>query len=200
LLVLSGPSGAGKSTVIAMLRNQRPDLQFSVSCTTRPTRPGERDGVDYHFISPAIFADRAAAGDFIEYAEVHAHHYGTLRCEVAHHLEAGRDVLLDIDVQGARQIAARASQDDLVARCLERIFLAPPNLAELERRLRSRATDNEETIRRRLANARVEMAAWREYDFLVVNQDLPLAVADLHTLIDALHKRTRRMEDFNSHD
>jgi guanylate kinase len=195
LLVMSGPSGAGKSTVIAKLRDALPGLQFSVSCTTRPPRPGESDGVDYHFLSSAAFAERVAAGSFIEHADVHAHRYGTLRSEVAPHLEAGRDVLLDIDVQGARQIADRAGQDPLVARCLERVFLAPPSLDELERRLRSRGTDSETSIHHRLANARHEMAAWREYDFLVVNRDLLQAVAALRTVIDALHHRTRRMEN-----
>ena len=200
LVVICGPSGAGKSTVIALLRREVPDLQFSVSCTTRSPRAGEHDGLDYHFLSPETFAERVATGNFLEHAEVHAHRYGTLRSEVAPHLDAGRDVLLDIDIQGARQVAERAGQDNLVARSLERIFLAPPSFAELERRLRSRGTDNEKTIRRRLANARLEMAAWREYDFLVVNQDLPRAVADLRTLIDALHKRTRRLEDSDCHE
>ncbi len=169
LLVVSGPSGAGKSTVIAALRRHLPELRFSVSCTTRPPRPGEQDGADYHFLSPEDFAARLAADAFLEHAEVHAHRYGTLRNEVAPRLEAGEDVLLDIDVQGARQIAARAARDPLVGRCLERVFLAPPSLTVLERRLRTRATDSDETIRRRLANARLEMTAWREYDFLVVN-------------------------------
>jgi len=195
LLVVSGPSGAGKSTVIAALRQRLPDLRFSVSCTTRGPRPGEKDGHDYHFLSPADFAARVAEDAFLEHAEVHAHRYGTLRSEVAPRLEAGQDVLLDIDVQGARQVAARAARDPLVARCLERVFLAPPGLAELERRLRARATDSDETIQRRLANARQEMAAWREYDFLVVNQDLPRAVDELHGLVVALHRRIRRLEE-----
>ncbi|MFA4943570.1 MAG: guanylate kinase [Lentisphaeria bacterium] len=188
VVVLSGPSGAGKSTVCRQLLATQP-LHFSVSCTTRPPRPGEQGGRDYHFLSRAAFEAAIAADEFLEHAEVHGNYYGTLRAEVEPHLERGADVLLDIDVQGMRQVRERATAT-LAGRRAVYVFLAPPSLAELERRLRTRATDPEEAIRRRLANARRELAAWAEYDFLVVNDQIEAAVAELAAIIRAARCRT----------
>lgn len=166
LFVLSAPSGAGKSTLIRGLRRSA-DFAFSVSCTTRPPRAGEQDGRDYHFISADEFERRATAGEFLEHARVHAHRYGTPRAATLDLLAAGRDVLLDIDIAGARQI--RALADPRIRQSLVDVFIMPPTAAELERRLRQRATESEEQIRLRLANAREEMRAWREYRYCLLS-------------------------------
>lgn len=183
-LVVSGPSGAGKSTVCKQVLAARPNMRFSVSCTTRAPRAGETDGVDYHFLTRAAFEAKIAAGEFLEHAEVHGNFYGTLRAEVEPHLRHGDDVLLDIDVQGARQVRTNAGAEGLGA-LYAFVFLAPPSLAELERRLRGRKTDAEEVILRRLANARKEIAAWREYDYLVINDEVARAAAEMTAVLDA---------------
>ena len=166
-LVICAPSGAGKSTLIGMLRREFP-LEFSVSCTTRAPREGERDGVDYWFVGSDEFLRRRGEGFFAEWAEVHGNFYGTPLRPVQEMLAAGRDVLFDIDVQGAAQLSLTLPE----ARFL---FILPPSLAELERRLRARGTDSEDSIRTRLANARAEIAQSHWFDALVVNGDLDAA-------------------------
>ena len=183
-LVVSGPSGAGKSTVCKQVLANRPGMRFSISCTTRVPRVGETDGVDYHFLSRPEFAAKMAAGEFLEHAEVHNNFYGTLRAEVEPGLRRGDDVLLDIDVQGARQVRQN-SQASGIGSLYAFVFLAPPSLTELERRLRGRQTDAEDVILRRLANARREIAAWREYDYLVINDEIPRAVLEMTAILDA---------------
>ncbi|MBP5181581.1 MAG: guanylate kinase, partial [Lentisphaeria bacterium] len=126
VLILSGPSGAGKSTLTSRALAEFPDLSFSISCTTRALRGGEKDGVDYYFLSREKFEEHIANGDFLEYACVHGNFYGTLRSEVARRVEEGRDVILDIDVQGAQKILERAEKDELLAKCVETVFIAPP--------------------------------------------------------------------------
>ena len=167
-LVLSAPSGAGKTTLITRLREEFPGIGYSVSCTTRAPREGEIDGRDYIFLSRAAFEERRASGDFAEWAEVHGNLYGTPLAPVREMLAQGRDILFDIDVQGAAQLKL-----NLEGACF--IFILPPSMAELERRLRLRGQDDEAVIARRLANARSELreAAW--YDALVVNDDLDAA-------------------------
>lgn len=167
-LVLSAPSGAGKTTLIHRLRGEFPGIGYSVSCTTRAPRPGEVDGEDYLFLSRQAFEERRAAGDFAEWAEVHGNLYGTPLAPVREMLAAGRDILFDIDVQGAAQLRLNLEGAAF-------IFILPPSMAELERRLRERGQDDEESIDRRLANARRELreAAW--YDALVVNDELDAA-------------------------
>ena len=192
--MVSGPSGAGKSSLCAKLREARPDIHFSVSCTTRAPRPGEQDGRDYHFISRDEFNSWIARGDFVEHAEVHGNHYGTLRSELLGHVQAGRDVLLDIDVQGGMSVRKAADSDPLLAKCLELIFIAPPSLAELEKRLRGRGTESEEIIQRRLGNARRELAAWGDYEYLLINDDLERAAHALLGLFDTLRMAVKRME------
>ncbi len=187
LLVLSAPSGCGKTTILKRVMAGLPGLVFSVSHTTRPPRPGEQDGRDYHFVDRAAFVairDRQPSG-FLEWAEVHGNLYGTSREEVSRLRAQGLDVVLDIDVQGAARV--RRDWDPVT------VFIAPPSLAELERRLRGRGTEAEETIALRLANARREMAAADDYQYLVVNDDLDVAVDALRAIIVAERCRRRRM-------
>lgn len=191
VLVLSGPSGVGKTTVYRQFLARCPSVRFSVSCTTRAPRTGEVDGVDYHFLERGDFQRRVAAGEFLEHAEVHGNLYGTLRAEVERTVCAGGDVLLDIDVQGARLVRASAAPTPL-APCLVFVFVGPPSLAALEGRLRGRGTDAEEVIQRRLRNARAELDAWREYDYLIVNDVLDEAVADLVSVLAAARRATCR--------
>ena len=189
-LVVSGPSGAGKSTVCGQLLTAIPEMHFSVSCTTRAPRNGETDGVQYYFLSRTEFERRIAADAFLEHADVHGNYYGTLRSEVEPFLECGQDVLLDIDVQGAAQLRQRAG-NSLTGQSAVYVFIEPPSLAELERRLRGRGTDCEEVIQRRLLNARREMAVSGDYDHIVVNDEVPLAVGRLEAILDAARRGLR---------
>ena len=190
-LIVSGPSGTGKSTVCKPVMTTMPDLHFSVSCTTRSPRPGEQDGVDYFFITTEEFQRRLQADAFLEHAEVHGNLYGTPRSEVEPYVVAGRDVLLDIDVQGARQVRQRIA-DTPTGRAAVFVFIAPPSLEELERRLRGRQTETEAAIQRRLSNARDEMAAWLEYDYLVINDQVEAAGNQLRAILLATHCQVSR--------
>ena len=184
VLVLSGPSGCGKSTLITAFLARRPDFAASVSTTTRPPRPGEIDGRDYHFTDEAIFCQRIADGAFLEHAVVFGRHrYGTLRAPVEERRAAGLGVIMDVDVQGAAQIRDRLP-------VAVQVFIMPPSAAELERRLRGRGTDEPEVVARRLAEATDEIACWSDYDFVVVNDDLGPAVARLEAIADAAAWRT----------
>ncbi len=194
-IILSGPSGAGKSTVTNLLRQRNPDLCFSVSCTTREPRNGEVDGKDYYFIDKKDFQRNIRDNEFIEHAEVHGNFYGTLKSEIIERVRAGKDVILDIDVQGAFQIRKCSKQYSLLARCTELVFLGPPSFDELERRLRGRKTEKEDVIRKRLETAKLELDHWRDYDYLVINKEVEQTVKDMETLIDILHKSTKRLED-----
>jgi guanylate kinase len=185
LLVLSAPSGTGKTTLAHRFRAAHPDAVFSISATTRPPRGAEKDGVDYHFVTPQRFAELAGAGAFAEFAEVHGHRYGTLRSTVDDALSAGRIALFDIDVQGGAAI--RNAWPDPTAT----VFVLPPTVAELERRLRGRSTDSEDVVRRRLEAARAEASRGLAlYDYVVVNDDLDRALARIDAI--AAHERTRR--------
>ncbi len=185
LFVISAPSGAGKSTLIRRLRERVDGLGFSVSHTTRPPRAGETDGVEYHFVSRAEFERMADAGAFAEWAEVHGNLYGTSFAALEAETSRGRDVLLDIDVQGALALVDRVPGAVLV-------FVAPPSPGELRRRIESRALDAPEVIERRLAAARTEMAAAGRYDYLVVNDDLETAADELAAIVRAERCRTCR--------
>ena len=178
VLVLSGPSGVGKTTVYRQFMTQCPEVRFSVSCTTRAPRAGEVNGEDYHFLERDDFLRRAESGEFLEHAEVHGNLYGTLRAAVENEVQAGRDVLLDIDVQGARLLRESAAGTP-VAGALVFVFVGPPSLPVIEQRLRGRGSDAENVIQRRLENAKAELGAWCEYDYLVVNDILGDAVAEL---------------------
>ena len=177
LIVLSAPSGAGKTTLCRRLLGDFPQLVLSISSTTRPPRGNEKHGVEYYFVPRDEFERQIAAGRFAEWAEVHGHLYGTSKDTIDDGLARGRSVLLDIDVQGAASLAA-AYPD----RCL-RVFVAPPSLAELERRLRARGTDSEETVQRRLRGAASEMARLGEFDRVVINDDLERAYAELRVVV-----------------
>jgi guanylate kinase len=176
LTVLSGPSGVGKGTVVAALRRRHPHVWVSVSYTTRAPRAGERDGVEYRFVSRDEFQKMIDAGEFLEHAEFAGNLYGTPLRPVLARLAGGEPALLEIELQGARQVRAAMPDAQLV-------FLAPPSWAELERRLAARATEGSDAIERRLARAKVEMAAESEFDEVVVNDDVELAAAELVRLI-----------------
>lgn len=166
LFVISAPSGTGKSTLCGNLR-ATPDFIYSVSCTTRPPRPGETDGTDYHFMTTEQFEARIKAGEMLEYAKVHQNYYGTLLAPVKEALSEGTDVLLDIDVQGASAI--RSCGDALIRSSLVDVFIMPPTIDELERRLRKRGTESEEQIRMRLDRGREEMRNWRLYRYTILS-------------------------------
>ncbi len=188
LFVICAPSGAGKSTLVARLLEAVPGLVFSVSWTTRPPRPGEVDGRAYRFTDEPGFRARIAAGEFLEWAEVHGRLYGTARSDVDQALAAGRDLLLDIDVQGAEQV--RRSRLPSVS-----IFILPPDRATLEARLRGRATENEAALARRLGNAAREIARWPEFDYLVVNDELERAAAELTAIVVAARRARSSMAE-----
>ena len=187
MFVLSSPSGAGKSTLARMLLEEDPDVSLSVSVTTRARRPSEIEGTHYFFIDVERFRRMAQGGELLEWAEVHGNFYGTPRAPVEAALKAGRDVLFDIDWQGARQIAAQAP-DDLV-----RVFVLPPSMRELRARLERRAEDAAETILRRLQNARREIEQWRDYDYVIVNEDLERSFATVKAILAAERIRRRRV-------
>lgn len=185
IFVVTGPSGCGKSTLIKKVRRALGDVGFSVSHTTRPPRPSEKDGVDYHFVSRPVFERLARQGRFLEHARVHGHLYGTSLAEVA---KKGRrrDLILDIDVQGARQVRRRAPG-------AVHVFVMPPGAAELRRRLEKRREDGPAAVERRLRDARAEVRAYGEFDFVVVNDDLDRAAADLEAVIVASRRRPAEM-------
>jgi guanylate kinase len=176
LVIVSSPSGAGKTTLTRRLLQEFPWMQFSVSYTTRPIRPGEVDGVDYHFIDAATFAAMVARGEFAEHAEVHGNRYGTARAPIDAALDAGRDVVFDVDWQGSRDLYRQWPRDAL------KVFILPPDLDTLADRLRRRATDAADVIERRLRKAIEELGHWNEYQFLVVNDDVERAYALLRAI------------------
>ncbi len=193
VLILSGPSGSGKSTLYKKAFEQVSGFEFSVSCTTRTPRPGEIHGKDYYFVSKERFHELIQENAFAEYAEVHGNCYGTLKSELYRRIDRGIDVLLDIDVQGAAQIRAECVQDLKLRKACEFVFLSPPSYQELERRLRSRGTEEESVILRRLENARTEMAQWRLYDYLILNDSLEKAVQDFIAMIRTFRASSRRL-------
>lgn len=194
ILLLSAPSGGGKTTVCNALLAANPGLRRVVTCTTRPPRPGECEGVDYHFFSPAEFARRQGAGEFLEHAEVYGQSYGTRKASVLELLAAGKDVLLNIDVQGAASVRRAAATDAVLARALVTVFLSPPTLGELAARLRGRGVDSEAAIARRLAGARIEAAQWNTFDYLVVSGARAEDSRRLQAIYEAEQQRKFRAE------
>lgn len=188
MLVLSSPSGAGKTTISRRLLDLDDNLEMSVSVTTRPKRPGEADGIDYHFIDTTQFDAMVESRNLLEHARVFGNHYGTPRAPVEAALRSGHDVLFDIDWQGTQQLAENA-REDLVS-----IFVLPPSSAELERRLRARAQDSDEEIERRMSKASDEMSHWAEYDYVIVNHDVDESVNRVRAILTAERlKRTRQV-------
>jgi len=186
MFVLSSPSGAGKTTLSRKLLEVDPEVELSVSVTTRPARAGEIDGRDYHFIDMARFKRMVANDELLEWAQVFDNCYGTPRAAVAAALAVGRDVLFDIDWQGTQQLREKA-RSDLVS-----LFVLPPSIDELERRLHSRAQDDVEVIRRRMTKAADEMSHWAEYDYVVVNRDLDRAFSDVRAILAAERLKRER--------
>jgi guanylate kinase len=186
LFVVSAPSGAGKSTLCREIRLRLPDLAYSVSVTTRPPRPGEIDGADFRFVGAPEFRAMLARGEFAEWATVHGNLYGTRARALEDALNTGRDVLLDIDTQGAAQLRARYPDAVL-------IFILAPSVKELEQRLRERRSDVDADIERRLVRAREEIALWRQYDYLIVNRDVKEAMEQLESIILAERCRVARL-------
>jgi guanylate kinase len=186
MFVLSSPSGAGKTTLSRRLLASHPGLTLSVSVTTRPKRPGEIDGRDYHFVDTAHYSSLVDGGQLLEHAMVFDHCYGTPKGPVMDALSQGVDVLFDIDWQGTRQLA-QSCREDLVS-----VFILPPSMSELERRLRGRAQDSDEVVARRMAKAEAEISHWNEYDYVVVNHDLDITLARIVHIVEAERAKRNR--------
>lgn len=189
LIVLSSPSGAGKSTISRMLLETDPEISMSISATTRPPRPGEKDHIDYHFVSDGEFDTMIAEGEFVEWAHVFGHRYGTPKAPVKAALREGRDILFDIDWQGSRQLEPDFKEH------LVTIFLLPPSMDELERRLRARGTDSGEVIVDRMKRAASEISHWAEYEYVLVNDDAGRCLSQVRSIVAAERlKRSRHAE------
>ena len=192
LVLLSAPSGGGKTTLCQHLLEARPDMTRAITCTTREPRPGEKDGVDYHFLDAADFLKRLQAGNFLEYATVFGNSYGTLKSEVLNKLRQGKDVLLNVDVQGAATIRKRAEEDTELKRSLITVFLTPPSLAILEQRLKKRGTDSLATIQKRLGVSRQEIAQWKNFDYLIISNSVQEDLRRMQAIIEAEKMRSAR--------
>ena len=192
LILISAPSGGGKTTLCKQLLAARPDMTRAVTCTTRPPRPGEQDGVDYYFLDASAFLKRVQAGNFLEHATVYGHSYGTLKSEVLGKLRLGGDVLLNVDVQGAASIRARAGEETELKRALVTVFLTPPSVATLEERLRNRGTDAPAVIQKRLGVARQEIAQWKNFDYLLISSSVEEDLRRMLTIIEAERMRSGR--------
>ena len=186
MFVLSSPSGAGKTTVAQEVLKQEKNLNISVSCTTRKARPSERDGIDYYFISENQYKEKVNEGEFLEHAEVFGNYYGTPKFVVEKYLDAGQDVIFDIDWQGTQQLAENA-RDDLVS-----IFILPPSIEVLEKRLIGRNQDTDEVVNRRMSKASDEMSHWPEYDYIIVNYDIEDSVAQVQAILAAERLKRER--------
>jgi guanylate kinase len=190
LFVVSAPSGAGKTTLVERIR-RTPNLFYSVSCTTRTPRAGEIDGQDYRFLSDADFRERVAKGDFVEYAQVHGDHYGTLREPIVTNLETGKDVLIDIDTQGAAVI--RNCGNPLIRDALADVFIMPPDLEELRKRLLKRGTETAQQIDSRLATAAREMEHWRDYRYTIISGSVEKDLQRFRQIMEAESYLSRRL-------
>lgn len=190
LLILSSPSGAGKSTLARRLMEWDTTLRFSVSATTRPPRPGEEEGREYYFRSREAFEDMVNSGQMLEHAEVFGNYYGSPRGPVEAAMAEGRDTLFDIDWQGGQQIRNSALGRDVVS-----VFVLPPSIAELERRLRGRGQDSDAVIAGRMAKSRAEISHWAEYDYVIVNHEIDKAFKELTTILEAERLKRDRQPD-----
>jgi guanylate kinase len=186
MLVLSSPSGAGKTTLSRQLLDNDKQIQLSVSATTRPRRPSEKDGVDYRFVDTATFSSMIQRGEFLEHARVFDHYYGTPRAPVEEALKSGRDVLFDIDWQGTQQLADKVKAD------LVTVFILPPSTRDLEKRLLTRAQDSKEVVAQRMAKAADEMSHYAEYDYVIVNRDIATSNSNLKAILTAERLKLER--------
>lgn len=192
LLVISAPSGGGKTTLCHQLLENNANITRAITCTTRPPRPGEKDGVDYFFLDAETFLKRVQAGHFLEHATVYGHSYGTLKSEILEKLRSGKDVFLSVDVQGVAAICDRAAQDDELSAALVTVFLTPASIDELEVRLRKRNADSEEVIQRRLSVAREEIAQWRNFHYLIISTTIAEDLRRMQAIIQAEKMRSIR--------
>ena len=194
LILISAPSGGGKTTLCQQLLRARPSMTRAITCTTRPPRKGERDGADYYFFSAAEFLKRLQAGNFLEHATVYGGSYGILKSELLGKLRSGRDVLLNVDVQGAATIRKRAESEPELKRALITVFLTPTPLTVLEERLNKRAADSAAAIRKRLAVARREIAQWKNFDYLLTSTTKPEDLRRMLAIVEAEKMRAARSE------
>jgi guanylate kinase len=194
LVLVSAPSGGGKTTLCEQVVATNPNAVRAVTCTTRPPRGGERDGVDYYFTDPASFKRRVAAGEFLEHATVHGNSYGTLQTEVMDKLSQGKDVLLSVDVQGAATIREKARAEGGLQRVLVTVFITPSSLSLLEKRLKKRGQDSEEVIAKRLKVARQEIAHWKHYDYLIISTTVAEDLRRMQAILDAEKMRPGRAQ------
>ena len=194
LIVISAPSGGGKTTLCEQLVATRSNITRAITCTTRDPRPGEKEGADYYFLDAATFLKRVQAGNFLEHATVYGNSYGTLKSEVLTKLRQGRDVVLNVDVQGAAAIREHAGGDPELKRSLVTVFLTPPSLAILEQRLRKRGHDAPGVIQKRLSVARQEIAQWRHFDYLIISTSISEDLKRMQAILDAETMRQSRAQ------
>jgi len=194
LIVISAPSGGGKTTLCDLLVAARPNVTRAITCTTRAPRPGEKDGIDYYFLDAATFLKRVQAGNFLEHATVYGNSYGTLKSEVLGKLRQGRDVVLNVDVQGAAAIREHAEGDPELKRALVTVFLTPPSLSILEHRLRKRGMDAPTAIQKRLSVAKQEIAQWRHFDYLIISTSIQEDLRRMQAILDAEQMRQVRAQ------
>jgi len=194
LVLISAPSGGGKTTLCQQLLAARPQMTRAVTCTTRAPRAGEQDGMDYYFLDATSFLKRVQAGNFLEHATVYGNSYGILKAEVLGKLRQGKDVLLNVDVQGAATIRDKAQEDPELKRALVSVFLTPPSMEIVEHRLRKRGTDSEAVIQKRLGVARQEIGQWRHFDYLLLSSTIPEDLRRMLAIVEAEKLRTARVQ------
>jgi guanylate kinase len=194
LILISAPSGGGKTTLCHQLLAARPDITRAITCTTRAPRPGEKDGVDYYFLEPAEFQRRQQAGEFIEHATVFGWSYGILRSELQDKLRSGRDVLLNVDVQGAATVRKRAQSEPELLNALVTVFLTPPSIKVLQERLQKRASDAPDEIQKRLGIARQEIAQWKNFDYLLISLSVQEDLRRMLAIVEAEKMRAARSQ------
>lgn len=194
LVLISAPSGGGKTTLCEQLLAARPNMTRAITCTTRPPREGERDGTHYYFLTADQFLKRLQAGNFLEHATVYGHSYGTLKSEVLGKLRQGKDVLLNVDVQGAATIREKAQNELELRESLVTVFLTPPSLAVLEQRLRKRGTDSDAVIQKRLSVARQEIAQWKHFDYLLLSGSIGEDLHRMLAIVEAEQMRSNRVQ------